>query len=198
MLTLKELSSQTGLTENVIRKHMRLLGSFLRPYIKRGQSNKLLFDPNCAVIFSEIKKLKLEGKTAKEITALLTEAYSSAKEISYQKISPDQTDQAGQTQEPNLQIQQLYQLLLAEKDKRIHEIDKRDLKIVRLEIKNVKLQESIKLLPDGKKPARIRKEWYQARKKAKAAANTLSELKGCSCFRFFKRKKLLANLEEIL
>ena len=72
MLTLKELSSQTGLTENVIRKHMRLLGSFLRPYIKRGQSNKLLFDPNCAVIFSEIKKLKLEGKTAKEKNSLPT------------------------------------------------------------------------------------------------------------------------------
>jgi len=57
MLTIKELSSQTGLTENVIRKHMRLLGSFLRPYIKRGQSNKLLFDPNCVVVSNEIKKV---------------------------------------------------------------------------------------------------------------------------------------------
>ena len=69
MLTLKELSSQTGLTENVIRKHTRLLGSFLKPYIKRGESNKLLFDPNCVVVFNEIKKLKVKGKTAKEITA---------------------------------------------------------------------------------------------------------------------------------
>lgn len=69
MLTLKELSSQTGLTENVIRKHMRLLGSILKPYIKRGGSNKLLFDSNCVVVFNEIKKLKVEGKTAKEITA---------------------------------------------------------------------------------------------------------------------------------
>ena len=89
-------------------------------------------------------------------------------------------------------------MLLAEKDKRIHEIDKRDLRIVRLEIKNLKLRESIKLLPDGKKPARIRKEWYQARGKAKAAADMVIELKGSSCFRFFKRKKLLAKLEELL
>ena len=198
MLTLKKLSSQTGLTENVIRKHMRLLDSFLTPYIKRGQSNKLLFDPNCVVIFNEIKKLKREGKTAKEITAVLTEDYSSAEKISYKKISPDQADQTDQTQETTLHVQELYQMLLAEKDKRIHEIDKRDLKIVRLEIKNVKLQESIKLLPEGKKPARIRKEWYQARKKAEVAANTLSELKECSCFRFFKRKKILSQLEEIL
>ena len=198
MLTLQELSSQTGLTENVIRKHIRLLGSFLRPFIKRGKSNKLLFDLNCTVIFSEIKKLKLEGKTAKEITALLTEEYSTAKEISYQKISPDQTDQTGQTEEPSIQLQELYQMLLAEKDKRIQEIDKRDLRIIRLEIENVKLRESIKLLPDGKRPGKIRKEWYQAQKKAKLAANTLGELKNCSCFSFLKRKNLLATLEEIL
>lgn len=89
-------------------------------------------------------------------------------------------------------------MLLSEKDKRIHEIDKRDLKIVRLEIKNVKLQESVKLLPDGKKPVRIRKEWDQARNKVKAAADILSELKKYSCFRFFKRKKLLAELEKLL
>ena len=195
MLTLKELSSQTGLTENVIRKYIRLLGSFLKPYIERGDSNKLLLDPNCVVIFNEIKKLKVEGKTAKEITALLTEVYSAAKDISYHKISPDQT---GQTEEATSQIEELYRMLLAEKDKRIQEIDERDLRIVRLEIKNVKLQESIKLLPDGKRPARIRKEWYQARIKAKVAAATLNELKGCSWFRFFKRKKLLANLEELV
>jgi hypothetical protein len=185
MLTLKERSSQTGLIENVIRKHMRLLGSFLKPYIKRGESNKLLFDSNCVVVFNEIKKLKAEGKTAKEITAFLKEVYSAAKDISYHKISPSRTDQ---TEEPTPEIEELYRMLLAEKDKRIHEIDKRDLKIVRLEIKNVKLQESIKLLPDGKKPGKIRKEWYQARKKAEVAAITLSELKECSCFRFFKRK----------
>jgi len=195
MHTLKELSSQTGLTENVIRKHIRLLGSFLNPYIKRGESNKLLFDPNCLVVFNEIKKLKAEGKTAKEITALLTEVYSAARDISYHKISPDQTDQ---TEEPTPQIEELYQMLLEEKDKRMSEIDKRDLRIVRLEIKNVKLQESVKLLPDGKKPARIRKEWDQVQTKTKAAAEILNELKGSSCFRFFKRKKLLAKLEELL
>jgi hypothetical protein len=195
MLTLKELSSQTGLTENVIRKHMRLLGSFLKPYIKRGESNKLLFDPNCVVVFNEIKKLKVKGKTAKEITAFFKEVYSAAKDISYHKISPGQTDQ---TEEPTPQIEALYRMLLAEKDKRIQEIDKRDLRIVRLEIKNVKLQESIKLLPDRKNPARIRKEWDQARKRTRVAADTLDELKSYSCFRFFKRKKLLARLEELL
>ena len=94
--------------------------------------------------------------------------YSAAKDISYYKISPGQTDQ---TEEPTPQIEALYRMLLAEKDKRIHEIDKRDLRIVRLEIKNLRLRESMKLLPDGKKPARIRKEWYQARGKAKAVAD---------------------------
>ena len=193
MLTLKELSSQTGLTENVIRKHIRLLGPFLRPYIKRGDSNKLLFDPNCVVVFNEIKKLKGEGKSAKEITAVIKEEYTAVKDISYHKVSPGQTDQ---TEEPNQQIEELYRMLLAEKDKRIHEIDARDLRIVRLEIKNVRLQESIKLLPDGKSPVKIRKEWYAARNKKKAAAETLAQLHRCSCFRFLKRKKLLTKLEE--
>ena len=56
MLTLKELSGQTRLTENSIRKYLRLFGTFLKPYIKRGAANKLLFDPNCVVIFSEVKR----------------------------------------------------------------------------------------------------------------------------------------------
>ncbi len=42
-------------------------------YIKRGESNKLLFDPNCVVVFNEIKKLKVEGKTVKEITSFFKE-----------------------------------------------------------------------------------------------------------------------------
>jgi len=48
MLTLKELASQTGLSENVIRKFLRLLRAFLGPYIKKGQSNKLLFERRSA------------------------------------------------------------------------------------------------------------------------------------------------------
>ena len=89
-------------------------------------------------------------------------------------------------------------MLLAEKDRLIREMDKRDLRIVRLEIEKVKLQESIKLLPEGKKPASLRREWNQARIRAKAAANTLQNFKRSSWFRYFKRKKLLAKLEELI
>ncbi len=59
-------------------------------------------------------KLKLEGKTAKEITSFFKEVYSAAKDISYHKISPGQTDQ---TEEPIPQVEELYRMLLAEKDK---------------------------------------------------------------------------------
>ncbi len=192
---MRELSGQTGLTENVIRKHVRLLRTFLGPYIKRGHSNILLFDPNCVVIFGEIKKLKAEGKSAREITSLITEVYSSAKKISYEEIPADQTVQTG---EQIKQILELYQMLLAEKDRMIQEMDKRDLRIVRLEIERVKLQESLKLLPGGKKPAILRKEWEQAELKARTAAETLKEFKRSSCLHFFKRKKLLTRLGELL
>jgi DNA-binding transcriptional MerR regulator len=195
MLTLKELANQTGLSENVIRKYLRLLGSFLRPYIKRGQSNKLLFDPNCVVIFSEIKQQKDQGKTAKEITSFLKKGCVPEKEISYQELS---VDQAGQTQDPAQQIQELYQMLLEEKEKRIRDRDERELKIVRAEMKNVKLRELMKQLPEGKTPFRIRKEWDQAERNAEMAGDIIEELQGLSVLRFMKRKKLLAKLAELL
>ena len=77
MLSLKELSDQTGLTDNCIRKYLRFFGAFLKPYIKRGVANKLLFDPNCVVIFSEVKRLRDEGKIAKEIIAAIKKEPSS-------------------------------------------------------------------------------------------------------------------------
>ena len=195
MITIKDLVSQTGLSENIIRKYIRLFGSFLRPYIKRGKSNTLLFDPNCLVIFKEVKNLKDDGKTAKEIVASLKKSGLSAKEISYQKIPSSQT---GQTAEFNQSLQALYQNLLDEKEKRIRDRDQRDLKIIRLEIQNVKHQAALKILPGGKKPHRIRNEWDKNKQKTHAAATIVSELKRLSTFRFRKRKKLLANLAELV
>jgi DNA-binding transcriptional MerR regulator len=195
MLTIKDLTSQTGLSENVIRKYIRLFGSFLRPYIKRGTANKLLFDPNCLVIFQEVKKLKDGGKTAKEIITTLKKNGHTSKEISYQKLPSGQT---GQAEEYNRSLQTLYQNLLAEKDKRIRDRDQRDLKMTRLEIQNIKLQESLKLLPGGKSPNRIRNDWDQDKRNAHTASVLVQELKSLSSFRFRKRKKLLGQLTELL
>ena len=203
MQTLKELAGQTGLTENSIRKYLRLFGSFLKPYIKRGVANKLLFDPNCVVIFSEVKRLRDEGKIAREIISSLKTAYSSPNELGfhepiYQQIRAEQTGQTGQFDAYNRNLQLLYQKLLDEKEKRIQERDERDMRIVRLEIQNVKMQEAMKLLPDGKKPAQIRKEWNLARKKAQVAAGIIADIKRLSFFRFLKRKKHLERLQELL
>ena len=203
MITIKELSGQTGLTENSIRKYLRLFGSFLKPYIKRGVANKLLFDPNCVVIFSEVKRLRDEGKIAREIIASLKTAPSSPSALSchepiYQEIRAEQTGQTGQFDADNRNLQILYQKLLDEKEKRIQERDERDMRIVRLEIQNVKLQEAIKLLPDGKKPSQIRKEWSLAKKKAQTAAGIMAEIKRLPFFRFRKRKKHLDKLQELL
>lgn len=203
MLTLKELSGKTGLTDNSIRKYLRLFGTFLKPYIKRGVANKLLFDPNCVVIFSEVKRLRDEGKIAKEIIAALKKEPSSpnepgSHELIYQQIRAEQTDQTGQSDAYKRNLQELYQKLLDEKERRIQERDERDMRIVRLEIQNVKMQEAMKLLPDGKKPGQIRKEWNLAREKTQAAAGILADLKRLSFFRFLKRKKHLDRLQELL
>lgn len=192
MLTIKDLASQTGLSENVIRKFIRLFGSFLRPYIKRGKANKLLFDPNCAIIFKEVKALKDEGKTAKEIVTALMNSDKPSPEISYQKLPSFQT---GQTAEYNRSLQALYQALMAEKEKRIRDRDQRDLKIVRLEIQNIKLMEALKLLPGGKTPQRIRNDWDKNKRNGYAASVMVDELKKVSAVRFRKRKKLLTELE---
>ena len=195
MLTIKDLAGQADLSENVIRKYISLFGSFLRPYIKRGKVNKLLFDPNCVVIFKEVKNLKDDGKTAKEIVASLKKSGLSDNEISYQKLPPGQT---GQTAKFNSSLQTLYQNLLDEKEKRIRDRDQRDLKITRLEIQNVKLQADLKILPAGKKPLRIRNEWDQNKQKSHKASAIVNELQELSSFRFRKRKKLLANLAELI
>lgn len=203
MLTLKDLAGQTGLTENSIRKYLRLFGAFLKPYTKRGVANKLLFDPNCMVIFSEVKRLRDEGKIAKEIVASLKKEPSSPKvtgshELIYQQIRAEQTGQTGQFDAYKGNLHELYQNLLEEKEKRIQERDERDKRIVRLEIQNIKMQEAMKLLPDGKKPGQINKEWNLARKKAQSAAGILADLKRLSFFRFRKRKEHLDKLQELL
>lgn len=102
MLTLKELSGKTSLTDNSIIKYLHLFGTFLKPYIKRGVANKLLFNPNCVVILSEVKRLRDEGKIAKEIITVLKNEPSSpnepdSHELIYQQIRAEQTDQTGQS-----------------------------------------------------------------------------------------------------
>ncbi|MFA7382846.1 MAG: hypothetical protein WC001_05300 [Desulfurivibrionaceae bacterium] len=155
------------------------------------------------VIFSEVKRLRDEGKIAREIVASLKTNPSSPSELCfhepiYQQIRAEQTGQAGQSDAYSRNLQLLYQKLLDEKEKRIQERDERDMRIVRLEIQNIKMQEAMKLLPGGKKPAQIRKEWNLARKNAQVAAGIIADIKRLSFFRFLKRKKHLDRLQELL
>ena len=61
MLTLKEISKQTGLSPNFIRLCKTKLNDILNPYIHRGNKNKLLFDESAVMLFDKIRNLKEEG-----------------------------------------------------------------------------------------------------------------------------------------
>jgi len=62
------------------------------------------------------------------------------------------------------------------------------------------VQGTLKLLPHGKTPEQIREEWEQQQKKKQEIARITTELKNINLnlFSFWKRKKLIKKLEELV
>ena len=65
--SINDLISYTGLKYDYIIRCIKEIDEILKPFIKRGDKNSLLFDSNALSIFDRIKQLKEQKLTLSSI-----------------------------------------------------------------------------------------------------------------------------------
>ena len=150
MLTIKELSHQTGLTVAFIRKCLHLLTDIFQNHLQFGQHNTSLIDQNGVAIFREIQLLKEQNKTIPEIRAYLEQHPFPA--IQTQSLLPMQREKRDQgkqeymeehSQEYIEKVFELQQARLDDRDRYIRDIQDKDAQIHNLIRKNDALEVSL-------------------------------------------------------
>jgi len=196
MFTIYELSNNTGLKVDFIRKCLKSLKPFFDSYLVRGDNNSILFDSNSLVIFDKIKQLKEEGLAIPEIKIKLDQAFQGDQP---DIIKPIKTDIKSDQSLHNFQVKiyELYEQISEEKEKRIKESNEKNDIISRLEKEKTHLESTIKLLPESKSPEQIKDDYEKNQKRKREIAKLIGELKSIGTFRFIKRKKLIKQLEEL-
>jgi len=154
--TIDDIVNVTGLKEPFIRKIIRNFDDILKPYIKRGDKNSLLFDGNAIAIFDKVKQLKEQNFTIETIKEEIEKSY---------EIKDSQTKILDSKTENNLDIHFLLNRLEEYHKEAINaknELIKTQLNLS-LELnekeKVIFIQsEQLKLLTDGRTPEEVKKE----------------------------------------
>ena len=207
-MTIEELSSQTGFRVSFIRKCLKDMKDIISPHTKRGDYNSILFDSNAVVIFDRIKQQKDNGLSFSEIKRQLESDLKGNTNTKNDKTNTYQTwlKQAEDSEQFLDVIVDLQRQLTDEKEKTYREREERlkeknqyDLRVAELEQKSQALHETLKLLPEGKDPATIKREWEDAQKRKLEAIkimDRLEELEG-RWFKGSERKELIKRLREL-
>ena len=182
--TINQLSEISGLDIAFIRRCVTKHNNLFKRYISRGDNNSLLFNSEGLEQFKRVNELKQSGRALPEIAKYLDEQESKARE-------------RGQEREQMEQDTQWLEKYIAEKERRIKEMECYNERIIALEKLTAKLQSDLKLLPGGKTPEEIRVDWEREQTKAKESLEKenkrlklMSEYENTSLFRFKKRKKI--------
>ena len=199
MFTIEELHKRTGLPVHFIRNCVKSFKDVLEPHIKRGEYNSLLFDNNALIIFDKVKQLKEQGLSLKEIQKQLNE-------ISNTKETPLKHSQTGTDRDLKDEIIELHQQNAKDREnhfqeKLAYEHQLAELKQEKslLEREKLVLENSLKLLPEGKPPEVIKSDWEKSQSRHLEISNLLSrleELEGKS-FKGKERRQLLRRLREL-
>ena len=194
MLSIQELSNRTGLNISFIRKCINQMKPILSPYTKHGKDNMLLFDSNAVVIFDKIQQLKEQSLTLPEIEKQLKNLKLQTKQSNQTNgLDPLQTASKPQV---DYEDSKLFNKLLEV----LKQSEEKSQRIIELERINQQLQGTLKLLPHGKTPEQIREEWEKEQQKKQEIIRITTELKNINLnlFSFWKRKKLIKKLEELV
>ncbi len=200
MHNINDISTRTSLSVNVLRKCIDRLKPTLQPYMQRGDNNQILFNNSGLIIFDKISQLKTEGLSLPEI------------ELELKKIKlPGQGDETGgktdkgKGTKPQANDQALLDKLLdlkdelaQEKQKGLKDTNEKDRRIHELEKQKLILENTLKLLPEGKTPEQLKQEYEDRQKKERAKGRIVAELKSTGIFQRNKRKKLLSELEKVI
>lgn len=191
MLTIEELSKHTGLSINFLRKCQNKISDILKPYIKRGNKNKLLFDNNAVVLFNEIRQMKERGLSIPDIKSGLEKSLNS-NEIKGSNLS--QTENNTELYERIIEIEKRHAADQLEWEKERAEKEKA------LEI----LKNELKFLPEGKSIKELnndyflrQKELLKQEKQKTERLRILGDLKNLGIFSYKKKQNLLNELERL-
>jgi len=214
MLTLKEVSKKTGLSQNFIRLCKTKLGDILKPYIYRGDKNKLLFDDSSVMVFDKIRKLKDEGLSISDIVRGFKQEFTvSLLNANKDKLNLMQAENLYDAEEPNTSVDSLLKNMIhgriqaLEADKTKLELEKKEIiqkfrdqdkRIKELERANQEMKTQLKTLPYGRTPEQIRGDYDSQQQLKKEKMRLLIELKNAGCFSFFKRRRIIKELIEYI
>jgi hypothetical protein len=166
--TVNDIIDYTGLKYDYIIRCIKELDFILKPYIKRGDKNTLLFDSNAAVIFDKIKQYKEQKFSLGTIKKkLLNDLQNTPEETTKQDVnSTDQNlitmifDKIEESNRKSLE------LILTTKDQVI-EAQKSE---------NNELRKQILLITDGRQPEEVKAEYVKKEVEIQVLKNKTEEI----------------------
>jgi len=213
MLDINQLSDQTSLSVDIIRKYLRRLNRIFKPHIRRGDKNKLLFDNNCIAIFARISQLRRDGLTINEVAQELNNSLpninqtgsNTAKFPQAPPLNNGQPNQIGSNEiflreiaDLSRQKSELLEKHQQEQMESAQEARKQETKIGELKATLAGLEGSIKLLTNGRSPEEAKKSRADDRDRKRLIRQRLIVLQRIPFWQFGKRKKILYETEELL
>lgn len=214
MLTLKDISTQYGLSEKFLRRCIASMKDELTPFMTRGDRNAMLFKTASSGIFDQIKILKNDGVAIPEIVRAIKKNLPPQHPESQSETLGRNVEQTpemlgnevvkspktlgrnvGQTPETlgsNDSVKKLFERLIEAKDEK----NRIELENKELAFKLSRNQEHVKLLTNGSTDINT---FINNNAEAKAKRQLIVEqLKNTSFWMFRKKQRLLNSLEENL
>lgn len=190
MLTLKEISTQTGLEPDFLRRFVKALEPTMAPFIERGEKNAILLNTAAIGIIERAKELRQQGKTLSSICKTIENESKQPKTDSNSFIqTPSNTNKLDQTQELIEAIKAKYKAELETKETRFESLQN--------EFKQFKT--TILLLTDGRgtdlQSIAANKE-REAMIKGKRLA-LYEDLQGLRFWQSGRKKNILSRLERL-
>lgn len=197
--SLEEVLEITGLKIDFARKCLNHLREYLKPHENRGEFNRLLYNQSGLAIWDKIKQMKEQGLSLPEMKRELE-----ASKIPAQSTQPKHAEKPSTSDLNEKYLEKIIDLqnqhsqeMRAERDKSQRLIMEQGQEIKDWIIKYQGLDSAIKLLPEGKSPEQIRKEWEAEQGRKVEIASIIAELKTTSFVKFRKKAALYKRLEEL-
>jgi DNA-binding transcriptional MerR regulator len=179
--SIKDIEAHTGLSPAYIEKCINRLSPFLAPHCRGGDKDSRLFDSNALVIFNQIKRMKEEGLSLKDIYKHLEETMGTG--TTDPSALAEATVKTGQAH-----IRDMVQLMERHHEEMRQEVEKR------LRLQSDKDQVIRKLETELEKQERrlIRiKEKYRE-------IQSITEIKSIDITQWWRRRNLMKELGELL
>ncbi len=190
MLSIKEVSNQTGLPYDFLRRSIKALEEELTPYLQRGENNAILLDESAMGIVEQIKTLKERGFAVSAVSKEIRKHLSS---------TAKPTPVSGQTVSNQIDSEVYEKLLDAEKAKHTAELEAHHIKLESVQNEFKQFKSTVLLLTDGR-GTDLRSITAEKEKEAVIKGKRMSlyeDLQGLKFWQGGRRKNILRRLEKL-